>query len=382
MIGLEVHAHMLAQLLDGKRLPAIPGWAVWMSALLAVAAGAMTSLLQGGVRTAIFVVVQLAFFGGLPLWLHASGTDTQFLPAFGWVVGWIIAFAVMGTAAQQVGSEQRRFAQSALGKYLPRDIAKDILEEPEKLTLHGEKREIFVVFTDLEGFTALSHQIEPEMVATLLNTYLDSLCSVILKYGGTIDKFVGDAIVAFWGAPIARPDDGERAAKAAYELWEAGEAFRKNVPEGVPPIGKTRVGLHVGEAVIGNFGGEGRIQYTALGDSMNTASRLESANKKTDTCVLASGEAVARSNLDWWRPLGTVRLRGRAKPIDIFEPYPRYPGDAKKELQTAISEAVTDRTAAIARISRLAARSPKDAPLANLLNRFQNLDEGGVYALD
>ena len=126
------------------------------------------------------------------------------------------------------------------------------------------------------------------MVALLLNRYLDMLSAVVLKYGGTIDKFVGDAVVAFWGAPISRPDDGERAAKAARAMYEAGEEFRRTVPQGVPPIGRTRVGIHFGEAIVGNLGGEGRIQYTALGDAMNTAARLEAANKQLKTTVLAS----------------------------------------------------------------------------------------------
>ncbi|MCM3296637.1 adenylate/guanylate cyclase domain-containing protein, partial [Staphylococcus capitis] len=129
----------------------------------------------------------------------------------------------------------------------------------------------FCVFTDLEGFTKLSHAVTPETVARLLNEYLDRLSDIVLAHGGTIDKFVGDAVVAFWGAPISRPDDGEKEATAALAMYQAGERFRVDLAAGdIPPIGMTRVGLHVGDAIVGNFGGEGRIQYTALGDSMNT----------------------------------------------------------------------------------------------------------------
>ena len=382
MIGLDVHAHMLAQLLDSKRLKAISLGGIWGVAILVVIAGGLTSLLVGGVKTASLIIVQIAFFGGLPIFLHLQGYDTQKLPAFGWMVGWSIAFAAIEMAAREVGSEQRKFAQSALGKYLPRDIAQEILDEPGRLALHGEKREIFVVFTDLEGFTKMSHQIEPEMVATLLNGYLDQMCSVILKYGGTIDKFVGDATVSFWGAPISRPDDGERAANAAYELWQVGEAFRKNIPEGLPSVGKTRVGLHFGEAVVGNFGGEGRIQYTALGDSMNTASRLENANKQTKTGMIASREAVERSGLDWWRPLGSVTLRGRALPVEIYEPCPdAAPGDNQK-LADILRSVESEREAAIARLVAFVQSRPDDLALQNLLYRLNNLEPGGYYALD
>jgi adenylate cyclase len=160
------------------------------------------------------------------------------------------------------------------------------------------------------------------MIARLLNDYLDRLSAVVLEHGGTLDKFVGDAVVAFWGAPIAYPDDGARAVKAAIAMYEAGEAFRRAVPPGVPPIGRTRVGVHFGEAIVGNFGGEGRIQYTALGDAMNTAARLESANKPLDTTVLVSREAMERAGLSGFRPMGTVVLRGRATPVEVFEPVP------------------------------------------------------------
>jgi adenylate cyclase len=382
MIGLDVHAHMLAQLLDKKRLSAVSPSGLWAVAFLVVVAGGLTCLLVGGVKTASLIILQIMFFGGLPIVLHQQGYDTQKLPAFGWMIGWSIAFAAIEMAAREVSSEQRKFAQSALGKYLPRDIAQEILDEPGRLALHGEKREIFVVFTDLEGFTKMSHQIEPEMVATLLNSYLDKMCSVILKYGGTIDKFVGDATVSFWGAPISRADDGERAAHAAYELWQVGEDFRQNIPEGLPIIGKTRVGLHFGEAVIGNFGGEGRIQYTALGDSMNTASRLENANKQTKTGMIASREAVERSGLDWWRPLGSVRLRGRALPVDIYEPCPdAAPGDNQK-LSDILSTLENDHAGAVSRLVEFVQSKPHDTALQNLLYRLNNLEPGGYYALD
>jgi adenylate cyclase len=390
MIGLEVHANMLAQMLDGAVLRPIPGWLTWSVAILAIAAAALTSLAELRLWQLIpYMIVQAGLFGGLPFWLQDRGWDTQGLPAVGWIVGWGIAFAAVGSAARAVGSQQRRFAQSALGKYLPRDIAAQILDEPEKLALHGEKRDIFVVFTDLEGFTKLSHAIPAETVAQLLNSYLDTLSDIVLAHGGTIDKFVGDAIVAFWGAPISRPDDGTNAAKVAYALWQAGEAFREGVhatlhatvPGGLPPIGKTRVGLHHGTAIVGNFGGEGRIQYTALGDSMNTASRLESANKELCSSVMASREAMALSGLDWWRPMGRVVLRGRATPVDLFEPAPDFPASDRDHLRRALAALEHDKEAALAGVKMLVARHPQDTALAHLLYRMEQCDDGEAYVL-
>ena len=383
MYGLEVHAHILAQTLDSQWPASLPSWARWAIAIAAVTGGALSSLISGAWwRTVPSMIVQFAVMGYLPYFLQHQGIDTQNLPAFGMGFGWMIAFAASGAAARAVGSEQRKFAQSALGKYLPRDIATQILADPDQLALHGEKREIFVVFSDLEGFTKLSHAIEPEMVAFLLNRYLDMLSEVVLEHGGTIDKFVGDAVVAFWGAPISRPDDGARAARAAYAMWEAGEEFRNSVPEGVPPIGKTRVGLHFGEAIVGNFGGEGRIQYTALGDSMNTAARLESANKQLKSSVMASREAMERSGLDWWRPMGRIILRGRARPVEIFEPVPNLGKSDLGHFTDMMTRLEQGQKDAIEQIAMIARADPKDEALGNLVYRLQHMEAGGSYVLD
>jgi adenylate cyclase len=381
-IGLEVHAHMLAQLLDDAKFVAISPWALWASALLVIAAGALTALSDArSWQVGLMLAGQALFFTALPFLLQWRGADTRELPAFGWGLGWLLAYSAVGAAVRAIGSEQRRFAQSALGKYLPRDIANEILRDPDRLALHGEKRPIFVVFTDLEGFTKLSHAIEPEMVALLLNRYLDILSDVVLRHGGTIDKFVGDAVVAFWGAPISRPDDGERAARAAWAMYEAGEAFRKDVPEGVPPIGRTRVGFHWGDAIVGNFGGEGRIQYTALGDSMNTAARLEAANKTLNTKVLASRAAAERSGVDWWRPLGRVTLRGRATPVEIFEPVPDATAEERNALAGLLQRFEAGDATALESLETMALTNVRDAALANLVYRLQHVEPGGSYDL-
>ncbi len=381
--GLDIFAHMLAQQLDNRLQTRIPSWVLWLAAVAAVGSGVLTAL--GSIRAtplAVLMVLQIALIGYLPFYLQQNLVDTYGLPMFGWVVGWILAFTAVGTAARAVGSEQRKFAQSALGKYLPRDIAAEILRDPDGLKLHGEKREIFVVFTDLEGFTKLSHAIEPEMVATLLNTYLEMLSDIVLDHGGTIDKFVGDAVVAFWGAPIARPDDGERAGRAAWAMYEAGEVFRKTVPDGVPAIGRTRVGLHHGEAIVGNFGGEGRIQYTALGDSMNTAARLEAANKQLDSRMLVSREAAELSGLDWYRPLGRIVLRGRSTPIDVFEPAPHISPEERAELTRIVTLAVKNDAQAIEDLKQYSVLHPDDAAIRNLVYRTSNQSDGGYYVLD
>jgi len=380
--GVEIHATMLAQMLDGARLPKPSAWVLWGQALLVVIMATLSALLE--LRSWKFVplmLAQAALILGLPFLLQAQGVDTHGYPAAGPALGWIVAFVAVVSAARATGAVQRRFAQGALGKYLPRSIAQQIIDRPELLALHGEKKEIFVLFSDLEGFTKMSHAIEPEVVASLLNRYLDMLSQVVLDHGGVIDKFVGDAVVAFWGAPIALPHDGMRASQAGYALWQAGERFRAEVDPALPPIGRTRVGLHFGEAVVGNFGGKDRIQYTALGDSMNTASRLEAANKALETKVLASREIVERSELDWWRPMGRVVLRGRRRPVDIFEPAPDFAPEDRLALEEAMRLIGENRAAAIDLIGQVVARNPDDHALKNLLVRTRELNEEGSYVL-
>ncbi|MGN3974303.1 CHASE2 domain-containing protein [Tsuneonella sp. SYSU-LHT278] len=381
--GLQVHATMIAQMLDDKALPRPLPITLWAFAALFVTMAVLTGLLEwGSWRIYVLLGAQFAVMLGIPFALAYRGVDTYGLPAVGWLVGWILAFTAVTSAARTAGAVQRNFAQGALGKYLPREMADEIIEHPELLRLHGVKSDLCVVFSDLEGFTKMSHALEPEHVARLVNRYLSMLSNAVLDHGGVLDKFVGDAVVAFWGAPIARTDDAERASRGAFALWEAGEAFRAEVAAAepdLPPIGRTRVGIHFGEAVVGNFGGENRIQYTALGDSMNTAARLEAANKALQTRMLASREIVERSKLDWWRPMGRIVLRGRSKPVEVFDVAPEWSSEDRDALGEAIALAREDPDEAAAKIGAIAARYDTDAAVENLLRRIRTLNEEGAY---
>lgn len=383
MIGLEVHAHMLAQQLDNAWSNPISGLSLWVLAVLVVLAGGLTSLIDLRARwVALAFLLQMLFFIAFPFWLQSIGVDTTTLPTFGWALGWIFGYAAVGTAARTVGSRQRAFAQSALGKYLPADVAAQIMRDPDQLSLHGERRNIFCVFTDLEGFTKLSHAVTPETVARLLNAYLDRLSDVVLEHGGTIDKFVGDAVVAFWGAPLSRPDDGPNAAAAAVAMSQAGEKFRVDLAEGVPPLGMTRVGLHVGDAIVGNFGGEGRIQYTALGDAMNTAARLEAANKSLKTGILISAEAMKRANRDDLVPMGRVTLRGRAQPVDTYTPRPDLTAEQRARIAAMVAaHAAGDHEAYVTGTTDLSAEFSDDAAILFLIERLNKTERGASYVL-
>ncbi|PEQ10672.1 adenylate/guanylate cyclase domain-containing protein [Novosphingobium sp. PC22D] len=380
--GIRVHATMISQMLDGATLPHLAPWQLWLAAILWVVAAGLTSLIETRIsRMMPFLVLQLGLIAGIPFSMQAQGFDTLGLPAVGWIIAWALGLFAVSSLVRASSAVERQFAQTALGKYLPEDIAQEIIDHPDRLALSGAKRELFILFSDLEGFTELSHQLAPEQVAKLLNDYLDRLSAVVLEHGGIIDKYVGDAVVAFWGAPISRPDDGRKAALAGYAMWQAGEDFRKSMAPGMPRVGKTRVGMHFGEAVVGNFGGERRIQYTALGDAMNTAARLESANKALDSAVMASREFAERSGLDWWRPMGRVTLRGRASPVELFEPAPQFPEEDRAELTRAMAVLSSDPEESIAIVRKLTDKHPADRALLCLLKRLSECERDNAYVL-
>jgi len=382
--GLKIHATMLSQLLDGRLPGRVNDFALWIVAVFVVLAGAFTSMIdtRPGVLT-LLIVGQLGFFSAVPVLFEWQGIDTQGLPAFGWIAGWLLAYMATEATVKAMGSDQKRFAQSALGKYLPRDIAAQILKDPNKLSLRGERLRIYTLFTDIQGFTELSHRIPAEKTAMLLNAYLDGMSDIVLNNGGTIDKFVGDAVVAFWGAPIPRPNDGRNAVAAALEML----AFTQKFGEGDADramVGRTRVGLHYGEAIVGNFGGEGRISYTALGDAMNTAARLEGANKYLKSLALISDEVRKHVDSDAtgvFRPMGRIVLSGRPTPIVVWEPAPQMDANMRGELTRLWEQFDGGDKEALHAIEAIAAGQPDDPALSNFAYRLLQAGPGGHFVL-
>jgi adenylate cyclase len=380
--GMKVHATMLAQLLD-RRLPDRVGtFGLWMIALFVVLAGAFTSMVE--VRPIILsalIAGQLLLFGGAPFILELRNVDTYGLPAFGWIVGWLLAYLATEATVKAMGSEQKKFAHSALGKYLPKDIAAMILADPERLSLSGERMPIYTLFTDIQGFTSLSHTIPAETTASILNAYLDGMSDIVLQHGGTIDKFVGDAVVAFWGAPIARHDDADRAQAAVLDMIRFTNEFGKGAPERAL-LGITRIGLHYGESIVGNFGGEKRIQYTALGDAMNCAARLEGANKYLKSHALVSDEARSKMTLqDNFRPMGRITLSGRSTPIVVWEPAPQMKTEDCLRLTLLWRQFESGSREALQDIEAFAVMYDNDIALSAFADRLRETGPGGSYVL-
>jgi len=380
--GLKIHATMIAQLLDGRLPGRVSGGALWIVAFFVVLCGTFTSMIdiRPGMLTLV-IVGQLGFFAAVPFLFELQGIDTQGLPAFGWIAGWLLAYMATEATVKAMGSDQKRFAQSALGKYLPKDIAAQILKDPTKLSLRGERLPLFTLFTDIQGFTTLSTQLPAETMASILNAYLEGMSNIVLDHGGTIDKFVGDAVVAFWGAPIARPDDGERAVAAALAMLDFTRNFGKDNADRAR-LGRTRIGLHHGDAIVGNFGGEGRISYTALGDAMNTAARLEGANKYLKSAALISDDVrkiIGTSEI--LRPMGRIVLSGRPVPITVWEPASEMDAEVRTELTRLWEQFDGGDKEALHAIEAIAAGRPDDPALSAFAYRLLQAGPGGHFVL-
>lgn len=380
--GLQLQANMLSQALDGQRYWKPPIWFPPLLPLLILPLAMLTAALaMPRWLRAILIIGQLAWLVIIPFAVEYLYEDSAGVGAFGWVLCWLLGFGAVHLIRRAKAWEQGRIAQSALTRYLPPEIAEQIINDPTRLALNGQRCQVFALFSDLEGFTALCQSEAPDEIATFLNDYLETLSQVVLDHGGTIDKFVGDAVVAFWGAPLAREDDGERAARAAVAIHEAGEMFRSRLLPAGGRVGRTRVGLHYGEAIVGNFGGDGRIQYTALGDTMNLAARLENANKQLGTSILLSREAAAFASGIVLRTMGRIVVRGRTTPVAVMEPGIGIEAVDVERMNNLYEAALAGDAQAREELAAWASDRKFDLGLARLVERLDDAGTDGATRL-
>lgn len=211
-------------------------------------------------------------------------------------------------------------AQKTLSRYFSPNLAREIVGNENFLDLRGERRELTFLFTDLAGFTSLVEQLEPAVTVQILNEYLDTITQIVYRNGGTTEKIVGDALHVIFGAPEAQSDQVARSVACALEIDAFAESFRQQkIADGIP-LGVTRIGLHTGSAMLGNFGGELFFDYTAHGDAINTAARLESVNRYLGTRICASGAIAERDPGFIGRPVGSLLLSGKTESLPVFEP--------------------------------------------------------------
>ncbi len=215
---------------------------------------------------------------------------------------------------------RRRWIRRVLGLYLSPDVLQTVLAHPEHLRLGGERREITVYFSDIRGFTTLAETMDPDRLAELLNAYLSRVTAVLFAHGATLDKYLGDGVMAFWNAPLDQPDHVNRACRASLDVLLTLQTWnQERVREGEPELW-TGIGLHTGPAVVGNLGSPDHFDYTAVGDTVNTASRLEGLTRHFGVPVVVSEDVVHRCTRPFFfRPLGWVQVKGRHTPLAIYE---------------------------------------------------------------
>jgi adenylate cyclase len=243
------------------------------------------------------------------LWWPVMVQEVAVLLSVG--LGEIVNYATEG--------RQKRFIKSAFKQYLSGDVIEQILVNPDQLKLGGEKRELSIFFSDIQGFSGISEKLGPAALTALLNDFLTDMSDIIMEEGGTVDKYIGDAIVAFWNAPIAQPDHATRACRAALRCQRKLAERRKEFYDRTGVELYTRIGIHTGEVVVGNMGSNNRFNYTVLGDAANLASRLEGANKQFGTFIMVSEDTWNQAKSGFIaREIGSLRVVGRNAPVRVY----------------------------------------------------------------
>jgi adenylate cyclase len=271
------------------------------------------------VRSALLLIVLGLAVLGVSAGLFVGPGVWQFsaLP----VLALVLALGFM--AAGAYWREGRRLGElrSAFNKYVSADLVDQIIANPERVKLGGQSVELTVLFCDLASFTSVCERLPPQGVADVINLYANEMTQAIMKHGGTVDKFIGDAVMAFWGAPLSDPEHALHAVRAAVDMQAAMDRLQpKLMAMGAKELG-LRIGLSSGPAIVGNMGSSLRFEYTALGDTVNLAARLEAANKIYGTGILFSGSTAALlDDAVAFRRVDRVRVKGKQVAVDIFTP--------------------------------------------------------------
>ncbi|MBI3893491.1 MAG: CHASE2 domain-containing protein, partial [Candidatus Wallbacteria bacterium] len=215
---------------------------------------------------------------------------------------------------------QRRFVEKVFAHYLSQEVISELIEDPDKVRLGGEEVQITPFFSDVAGFSSISEKLTPTELVNLLNEYLTEMTNILLKYQGTLDKYEGDAIIAFFGAPLKFDDHAVKACHASLEMQQTMLQLRERLKAEGRPLLKMRIGLNTGRAVVGNMGSQDRFNYTMMGDTVNLASRLEGANKPYGTYLMMSQftYAAAKDHVEA-RELDRILVVGKLEPITVYE---------------------------------------------------------------
>jgi adenylate cyclase len=316
--GFELHATALANFLERDFTRVIDPRLQWLFILLAIA---WVNCFLPGIRS---IQMQLLAGAGIVLLAVAAnlllfrlGFDMDLLPL---LLGLTVCVSHDVYRRYQRVRREKKFIEKAFKGYMSDSLLAEIMKNPQALNLGGEKKLVTIFFSDLAGFTSLSERLPPEEVVHILNRYLERMTAIIMENGGYIDKYEGDAIMAFWGAPLASGDQAARAMRAALRCQEELQALNLDLEKGGLPRLGMRVGVNSGEVIVGNVGSSSKLGYTVIGDAVNLASRLEGINKQYGTKVICG--ALSRrmaSEQVVVRRLDRVRVKGKQVPEEIFE---------------------------------------------------------------
>ena len=306
MPSVQIQADATEQLLDGSFLTPMPGEAGFerggaiVLSIVAIAAGALLAP-----AWATLVV-------GTLLLVWAGGAAALFVGC-GWLIDPLappilagVAFQGTTLAGYAATRRERRAIESRFAQHLAPAVVRRIVENPDRLRLEGEQREVTALFTDIEGFTALTERASSRELVTMLNRYIDLASSIVIRHGGMVDKIVGDAVHAFFNVPLDLRDHASRAVECALTIISATEELRCDPGFARSGFGRTRIGIETGPAVVGDFGGSGKLDYTAHGKAINAAAKLEAANKLFGSSIAVGPGAVRQCPGIVFRPLGTI----------------------------------------------------------------------------
>ncbi|MDR0747723.1 MAG: adenylate/guanylate cyclase domain-containing protein [Helicobacteraceae bacterium] len=319
--GMGVHITMLDNILQQDFIRPSPLWFNYLLIALAAMLATAAPLFIGRVRLLLGVmfVVLLALFATAYYGYYINWKIPLASPFF----GALLAFLTAAVYNYMTEGAQKRFIKSAFSQYLSPLVIEQLLENPQMLSLGGKRREISIFFSDIQGFTSISEKLDPTQLTEFLNDYLSMMSAIILDSGGTIDKYEGDAIIAFWNAPLTIEDHAYRALSAAIECQSMLEIKQEYFQKRYGFKLMTRIGLNTGLAVVGNMGSKNRFDYTMLGDSVNLAARLEGLNKQFGTYLMCSENTYKKALTHgevFARKLADVAVVGKKEAVAVYEP--------------------------------------------------------------
>ncbi|HEY6700912.1 MAG TPA: adenylate/guanylate cyclase domain-containing protein [Pseudolabrys sp.] len=285
-------------------------------------------------------------------------------------------------ARERQATAERAYA--SLSRYFSPNLAQRLAGDTDAVDLEGQRREIATLFTDIASFTALVETLEPNVLGPLLNEYLSGMTDIVFANDGTVAKIVGDALHILFGAPGEQPDHAARAVACALALDEFAQSFCERWQKKGIAFGVTRIGVHAGPAIVGNFGGGRFFDYTAYGDTINVASRLETANKQLGTRICVSAGLAEEVKNFRGRPIGDLVLRGRGEVIRAFEPLQekQFNDPATKSYLDAFALLEAGDAGAVAAFAAHVGKQPEDRLAAFHLKRLLNGAKGSRIAME